>query len=41
MDDINEMSCDENDIEDFEDYLQYYGLEDEDSDENVVHELYF
>ena len=43
MDDMmNEMSCDENDIEDFEDFLQYFGLEDEDSnDEDVIHELYF
>lgn len=34
---------DENDIEDFEDYLHYYGFDDDggDEDEDELKELYF
>lgn len=46
MEDFNE-AYDENDIEDFEDYLHYYGFDselnddDSDYDECDVRELYF
>ena len=40
--DYENMPYDENDIEDFEDYITYYHLENEDDDdEEQINELYF
>jgi hypothetical protein len=49
MGDFESQSYDENDIEDFEDYLYYYGVEhdsddddkDGDVDDDEIKELYF
>lgn len=45
MNDDNEFSYDENDIEDFEEYVRYYNLENSDDDieseDGDIDELYF